>query len=145
MFHKLFAALDGPIRANHFPEDQKIVPVVPQSEIRVKFLVCQSEKTGENAAKFWRNFLLIFALLFPGKMAAGNFTQIPPHIRTSNSARREPKILSPRDSGSWGAQKRGYPRNYPLRKAVCDLKLLNFKARMSLVRSYWEGIGRGQV
>ena len=41
----------------------------------------------KNAAKFWRIFPLIFVLQFPGKLATINFTQIPPHIRTSNSTR----------------------------------------------------------
>ena len=41
----------------------------------------------KNAAKFWRNFPLLFVLQFPGKLAIRNFTQIPPHITTSNSTR----------------------------------------------------------
>ena len=41
----------------------------------------------KNSAKFWRNVSLIFVLPFSGKLAARNFTQIPPHIRTSNSTR----------------------------------------------------------
>ena len=41
----------------------------------------------KNVAKFWRNFPLIFVLQLPGKLATRNFTQIPPHIRTSNSTR----------------------------------------------------------
>ena len=40
-----------------------------------------------NAVKFLWNFSLIFVLQFPGKLAAWNFTQIPPHIRISNSTR----------------------------------------------------------
>ena len=41
----------------------------------------------KNAAIFWWNFSLISVLQFPGKLAGRNFTQIPPHIRTSNSTR----------------------------------------------------------
>ena len=41
--------------------EENLVPVVPQSEIRVKFLVCQSEKPGQK----WRNFGEIFRRFSP--------------------------------------------------------------------------------
>ena len=59
----------------------------PQSEIQVKFWKNFSRRLTKNAAKFWRNFPLIFVLQFPGKLATRYFTRIPPHIRTSNSTR----------------------------------------------------------
>ena len=69
------------------------VAVVPQSKIRGKFWPVNFKRLAINVAKFCRNFSQIFVLQFPGNMAARNFTQIPPHMRTSNSTGREPKFF----------------------------------------------------
>ena len=39
-----------------------------------------SRTRAKNAAKIWRKILQIFALEFPGKVAARNFTKNPPHF-----------------------------------------------------------------
>ena len=66
---------------------------VPKSEIRVKFLACQFQKTVEKCGEILAIFSQIIVLEYPGKSAARNFTQIPPHTRTSNSRGREPKFF----------------------------------------------------
>ena len=64
------------------------MPIVPQSEIQVKF---SEEIFKETHEKTRRNFGEIFrwfsSFNFQGNWPQEIFTQIPPHIRTSNSTR----------------------------------------------------------
>ena len=48
--------------------------------LRAKFRRMFSLTRAKNAAKFWRKNLQIFALWFPGKVAARNFTKNLPHF-----------------------------------------------------------------
>ena len=60
------------------------MPVVPQSEIRVKCLACQFQKTGEKCNELIAKVFADFVLLFP---------QFPPHFRTSSSTGPKPKLF----------------------------------------------------
>ena len=69
-------------RAWNFPY---LMPIVPQSEIQVKILEKFFKETDAKRGAILAKFSVDFVLQFPGKVATRNFTQIPPHIRTSNS------------------------------------------------------------
>ena len=84
-----------------------IMNIVHQSEIRVR----SYWSVNLNRLKDWRKcseilaiFSPIFVLQFSGKIATRNFTQIPPHIRTSNSTRHEPKFFHGDALGVGGPQ-----------------------------------------
>ena len=98
------------------------VPVAPQSEIRVKFLVCQSEKTGEKCGEILAKFFADFRPSFSRETGRRKF-------HTNSSTHQDlkfhtpwTKILSPRDSGSWGAQRiaRNFLREISSPPKWCD-------------------------
>ena len=66
---------------------------IPESEIQRNFSLTQAK----NAAKLWRRISLIFALEFPGKVAATNFTKNPPHFHEGRNI-----MLSPQNPGTGG-------------------------------------------
>ena len=71
------------------------MPIVPQSEIQVKFFEkCfkeTDEKRGEILAKISDDFRPSISREIGHKK---KFTQIPPHIRTSNSTRLNPNSFT---------------------------------------------------
>ena len=64
-----------------------VMPIVPQSEIQVKFLEEIFKETDEKRGEILAKFSVDFRPLISRELATRNFTQIPPHIRTSNSTR----------------------------------------------------------
>ena len=66
---------------------------IPESEIQAKFIADTGEKSSEISAKN----IADYALEFPGKVAARNFTKNPPHFHEGPN-----QTFSSQDFGSGG-------------------------------------------
>ena len=64
-----------------------VMPIVPQLEIRVKLFAVNFKETDEKCGEILVKFFFDFRPSISREIGRKTFSQIPPHIRTSNSTR----------------------------------------------------------